>query len=163
MRLGVEDVQPRARAEEREQVPRVVVVDRQLARPRVVAGQERRDAVQRPSETTLSFANHVEPCASSAKWGKRTGSTRPRASSSEFTGSSSNTIITTGARGRSPAAAYAEGVPENVSVETPELNRNSARNTSGAGARTVSKSRAASKRTESAAAAGPASAARTTS
>ena len=52
-----------------------------------------------PSPTVVVCSNQVEPRASRAKFGKRTASMRPCASSSELTGSSSNAISTTGARG----------------------------------------------------------------
>ncbi len=95
-----------------------------------------------PSATVLVFANQVEPRERRAKFGNRTGSIRPLASRSEFSGSSSNVTRTTGVWGRSPAAS-AEPVAPSVSRETSEWNRNTARKRSGAGARTVSARRAA--------------------
>ena len=60
-------------------------------------------------------------------------------------GNSSYTIITTGTR-FTPSTVFALASPDSVSLETGEMNRNRARNTSGAGVRTLRKDRTASAR-----------------
>ena len=91
-----------------------------------------------PSATVVARENHVELAASRAKAGKRLASFRPPPWWSEFSGSSSNAIRTTGARGRSPAACALA----TESRETSELKRKSPRKSSGAGASAVRTSRA---------------------
>ena len=133
VRLVVDDVEGGGAAEEREQVLPVVGVDRELAGLREAAGQDRRDRVRRALADRASRARtRSSRAASRAKFGKRTGSMRPCASSSELSGSSSNAISTTGARGRSPAACAV--CVESDSRETSELKRKRARKSSGAGA-----------------------------
>jgi hypothetical protein len=57
------------------------------------------------SDAVVAWAYHVEVCASAAKLGLRTRSIRPFLASSEWTGSSSSTTITTGIRGFAAACA----------------------------------------------------------
>ena len=88
--------------------------------------------------TVVAFLNHVESPASDAKLGQRARSIRPFRSISDAVENSSNTTRTTGVFDFT-ATFVASAVSSEMSFSTGEPNRNSARKTSGAGARNVSR------------------------
>ena len=87
----------------------------------------------------MALRYQADRSAKAAKFGYTRRSTRPRASSRELSGNSSNKIMTSGGC-RSPAGAGARpaaggALAGRTSWEVGETSRNSSANTSGAGAR----------------------------
>ena len=88
------------------------------------------------SLSVVALRKNVASSASVAKFGYRSASIRPRRSSSEVSGSSSKTTMTTGAVAET-GLALATSAPGRVSRETGERTRKRTAKTSGAGASTV--------------------------
>jgi hypothetical protein len=90
------------------------------------------------ASTVAAFRNHVDPPASSAKLGYRTGSIPPVSSRRDVVGISSKTTRTTGVVDAT-ASARGSGSCALTSLPVGDAKRKSPRKTSGTGARTVQK------------------------